>query len=66
MGILEYSIDGGAFKKQDLFTCWSRGLHIPWIYMLETNLSKGKHKLTLRMSKDKNKSSKGTACRICG
>lgn len=64
-GILEFKVDGGAFKQQDLFTKWSAGLHIPWIYMLETNLKPGKHVLTLRMSDKKNERSKGTACRIC-
>ncbi len=65
VGILEFKVDAGAFKKQDLFTKWSRGLHIPWIYMLETDLTPGNHTLTLRMSAKKNKHSKGTACRIC-
>ncbi len=65
VGIIEYKVDNGNYKKLDLFTRWSRGLNIPWIYMLETSLKKGKHTLTLRTSTEKNKGSKGTACRIC-
>ena len=63
-GILEYSIDGATFKKLDTFTAWSGGLYIPWGYMFDTELPKGKHRLMLRMSKDHHPQSKGTACRI--
>ena len=63
-GILEYSIDGATFKKLDTFTAWSGGLYIPWVYMFDTELPKGKHRLMLRMSKDHHPQSKGTACRI--
>lgn len=64
-GIIEYKVDDGAFKSLDLFTQWSAGLHLPWIYMLETGLAEGRHVLTLRMTDQQNKKSKGTACRIC-
>lgn len=63
-GILEYSIDGASFKKLDTFTAWSGGLYIPWVYMFDTELPKGKHRLMLRMSKDHHPQSKGTACQI--
>lgn len=63
-GILEYSIDGAPFKKLDTFTAWSGGLYIPWVYMFDTELPKGKHCLMLRMSKDHHPQSKGTACQI--
>ena len=63
-GILEYSIDGAPFKKLDTFTAWSGGLYIPWVYMFDTELPKGKHRLMLRMSKDHHPQSKGTACQI--
>ena len=63
-GILEYSIDGAPFKKLDTFTAWSGGLYIPWVYMFDTELPKGKHRLMLRMSKDHHQQSKGTACQI--
>lgn len=63
-GILEYSIDGAPFKKLDTFTAWSGGLYIPWVYMFDTELPKGKHRLMFRMSKDHHPQSKGTACQI--
>lgn len=63
-GILEYSVDGAPFKKLDTFTAWSGGLYIPWVYMFDTELPKGKHRLTLRMSKDHHPQSKGTSCQI--
>lgn len=63
-GIIEFSVDGGTVKKQDLFTKWSKGLHIPWVYVLESELNPGEHKLSLRIAQSKNKNSKGHACRI--
>jgi hypothetical protein len=63
-GILEYSVDNATFKSLDLFTQWSSFLYIPWVYMLESQLTDKKHKITLRMSTDKNTSSKGNACQI--
>ena len=63
-GILEYSIDGGKFKTLDLFTKWSKNLYILWLYILENELTDKDHKITLRMSADKNANSKGTACQI--
>ncbi len=63
-GIVEYSVDGAPFKKLDTFTEWSRYLYIPWVYMLETELSDTLHYLTLRISKDKNPQSLGTECQI--
>jgi pimeloyl-ACP methyl ester carboxylesterase len=64
VGIIEFSIDGGEPKTLDQFTRWSKGLHIPWIYMLETALSEGKHTLTLRTTDTKNTKSTGNACRF--
>ena len=63
-GILEYSVDGAPFKKLDTFTAWSGGLYIPWVYMFDTELPMGKHRLALRMSKDHHPQSKGTSCQI--
>ncbi len=63
-GIIEYSIDGMKFSKLDLFTKWSSNLYIPWVYTLDAALKDKKHKLTLRMSDEKNEKSKGTACQI--
>lgn len=63
-GILEYSVDGAPYKELDMFTEWSSGLYIPWVYMLETELKDTDHKLVLRISKKKNSRSKGTECQI--
>lgn len=63
-GILEYCIDGGSPKQLDTFTYWSGGLYIPWVFMLETELEQGPHRLELKMSSQKNEHSKGTACHI--
>lgn len=49
--VLEYSVDGAPFKKLDTFTSWSKGLYIPWVYMLETELTSGSHTLQLRVAK---------------
>ena len=64
VGMLEYQVDDGPKKQLDQFTRWSSFLHLPWVYMLETELSKGRHTLSLRTLKSKNPNSKGNACRI--
>ncbi|MHC4744765.1 MAG: GDSL-type esterase/lipase family protein, partial [Planctomycetota bacterium] len=38
VGITEFGIDGGKARRLDQFTQWSGGLHIPWAYMLDTEL----------------------------
>lgn len=63
-GTIEYTIDDNPFKKLDLFTQWSSGLHIPWYHVLADELSNSKHILRIKISQDKNEKSKGTACRI--
>ena len=63
-GIIEYSIDGAAFKKTDLYTQWSGGLHLPWYLMLDDELQDKKHSIIIRTSSEKNTNSKGNACRI--
>ena len=63
-GIVEYSIDGGDWKKQDLFTKWSGRLHLPWAYVLASELERGKHTLAVRIAADRNSRSKGHACRV--
>ncbi len=63
-GIIEFRIDGGKWQKQDLFTRWSSRLHLPWLYMLAPELEQGKHQLQIRLTKEKNEHSQGTACRI--
>ncbi len=63
-GSIEYSIDGQPWKSQDLFTRWSAGLHIPWVYVLEDELDAIEHSLRIRISESKNGRSQGHACRI--
>jgi len=63
-GIVEYRIDKGKWHKQNLYTKWSKHLHLPWYYTLAGELSNGKHKLELRVSEEKDRRSNGNACRI--
>jgi hypothetical protein len=63
-GVIEHRIDGGEWSSQDLFTRWSGGLHLPWVYVLAPELSRGEHTLELRITGAKNPRSKGHACRI--
>jgi len=64
VGVLEYRLDGGTAKRLDQFTPWSRTLHIPWAYMLETELPRTEHELLLRLADDKHPDSRGHAARI--
>lgn len=63
-GILSYSIDNGAEKQLDLFTQWSSSLHLPWYLLFGSDLNDTDHVLKVTISSEKNKNSKGTACRI--
>jgi sialidase-1 len=63
-GIVEYSIDRSPTKTIDLFTKHSGGLHYPWTCMFASDLAAGPHKLSLRVSDQKNPASKGMAVRI--
>ena len=64
-GTLEYSVDNAPYKKLDTYTEWSKNLYIPWAYVLEAELDpEREHKLTVRISKEKNKNSKGHECVI--
>jgi sialidase-1 len=63
-GIVEYSIDGKTPGTMDLFTNWSRSLHIPWAFVLDADLAPGTHELKLTVSEKKNAASTGTAVRI--
>ncbi len=63
-GIIEYKIDNHDWQKQDLFTPWSSGLHLPWFYTLAAGLSAGEHVLQIRIAGEKNPQSSGNACRI--
>jgi hypothetical protein len=63
-GILKYSIDGKDYPNLDLYTQWSKTLHLPWYLILGDDLSAGKHTLKLEVADHHNEQSKGTACRI--
>lgn len=63
-GILDYWIDGKEFPAIDLFTKWSRNLHLPWYQILADELDHGKHKLEVKVSQKNNDFSKGHAIRI--
>jgi len=63
-GTIEASIDGGPFKKYDLYHRHSRGLHYPRTVMFSTDLKNGKHTLVLRTSESKSRPKAGHAMRI--
>lgn len=63
-GIIEYRVDGKNWKKYDLFTQWSKSLHLPWFCTLENTLTDGEHTLEIKISAEKNIQSIGNACRI--
>ncbi len=63
-GMIEYRVDGGDWRKLNLFTKWSRQLHLPWYYTLEAELTDEKHLLELKISAEKDERSAGHACRI--
>jgi sialidase-1 len=60
-GILEVSCDGGPVKKIDTFTRWSKGLYLAWALMLEDELPAGRHVLRIKLSREHNPQSAGTA-----
>lgn len=63
-GMIRYRVDHGEWKTLDLFTSWSRQLHLPWFYTLAHGLTPGKHRLQIRVVQEKNPKSTGNACRI--
>ena len=63
-GIIEYRIDKGPWKTQDLFTKHSRGLYLPWYYTLGLDLESGQHELQIKLSSQKNPNSKGRTCHL--
>ena len=56
---LEYRTDKGPWKTLDTKTEWSSYLYIPWVYMFEKELPKGKHTLQVRIAKGES-----TECQI--
>jgi len=63
-GIIEYRIDGAAWRELDLFTQWSARLHLPWAHVLDAELDNAEHELTIRTTDRANPNSNGHACRI--
>ena len=63
-GQIEFSVDGRPYQTVDLFTRWSRGLHLPWSYVLASGLEAGDHLLRLRVAATRHDSSRGNAVRI--
>lgn len=63
-GMIEYRIDKGNWQTLNLFTQWSKSLHLPWYYTLASGLEDGAHRLELRIAADKDERSTGRACRI--
>ncbi len=63
-GIVATSIDGGPWRKTDLYHRYSRGLHYPRSVIFDADLKSGRHTLALRLTDQKNKGSRGTAMRI--
>ncbi|SJZ46605.1 SGNH/GDSL hydrolase family protein [Sediminibacterium ginsengisoli] len=63
-GIISYSIDGKEEKEMNLYTQWSKSLHLPWYQVLADGLPEGKHTLSIRIADKKDPDSKGNACRI--
>jgi len=63
-GNIEFTVDGSKAKIVDTYTRWSRALHLPWAYMLETELENKKHTVTVKILDKKNKRSTGNAIRI--
>lgn len=48
-GVISYTIDNGPRRTLDTFTDWSNQLYLPFIYMLDSNLRPGRHKLRLQV-----------------
>ncbi len=63
-GIIEFRVDKNAWKKVNLFTTWSRQVHLPWYYTLASELAEGEHLLEIRIAHEKDERSSGNACRI--
>jgi len=49
-GMVEFRVDGGEWRRQNLATSWSKTLHILWAYVLDGDLATGRHELTMRMT----------------
>jgi len=63
-GVLSWSVDGSPFEEVDLFTRWSRGLHLPWSHVFAAGLEPGPHVLRLRTVERPTDTRGGSAVRI--
>ncbi|WP_018631049.1 SGNH/GDSL hydrolase family protein [Niabella aurantiaca] len=63
-GKIRYSIDGRPEQTADLYTQWSKGLHLPWYLLLGDGLKKGRHRLKISIAGEHDPQSKGNAVRI--
>jgi sialidase-1 len=63
-GTVEFQLDGGEWRRRNLFTGWSATLHIPWAYVLDADLPPGRHELAMRVSAARDPRSTGNAVRI--
>jgi len=63
-GAIEFRVDGGAMETRDLFTPWSRSLHLPWAQVLAAGLPPGHHDLEMRVAEGAHPESRGHAVRI--
>jgi sialidase-1 len=64
VGFLEYDIDGQYLGTVDQFTFWSAGLHLPWTFVFESEMTNTQHTLILTIGGEKNSRSSGNASRI--
>ena len=63
-GRLEFSMDGGSYRKIETYTRWSNSLHLPWAVILDDNLPLGRHAVKVRITRDHDPKATGTALRV--
>lgn len=66
-GMIEYSIDGGEWKKVDIYNTYyigSRYTYTTGYQNLETSLERTNHHIVIRIAEDKNEQSSGNVIRI--
>ncbi len=63
-GRLEVSIDGAPYRPIETYTRWSNSLHLPWAVILDDNLPPGPHVAKVRIARDHDAKSTGTALRV--
>jgi len=63
-GTLEWSVDGGAVTKLDLFDSYCTQFHRPVCHILAEGLAQGTHVLRLTMAAEANEKSQGHAARV--